>query len=59
MLIMFGRDFLFNGQGYYLENRSSLLTLLFLSFFPSAYFCKYIQRAAALRLLAGRSGFIC
>ena len=54
MLIMLGRDFLFNGQGYYLENHASLPTLLSLSFFfPSVYFCKYVQIAAALRLLAG------
>lgn len=33
MLIMLGHDFLFNGQEYYLENHSSLLILLFLSFF--------------------------
>lgn len=52
MLIMLGHDFLLNGEGYYLEKSLLLTHTPFPLSFPSAYFCKYIQRAAALRLLA-------
>lgn len=55
MLIMLGHDFLVNGQGYYLEKSILLTRTPFPLFFSPAntVICKYIQRAAALGLLAG------